>query len=243
MAYGTDLAHIHDTGFGHVARDAAPGLLGILRERGITGGRIVDLGCGSGIMAAEFLDAGLTVTGIDISPAMIRLAKHRAPGGDFVVGSVLDTPLPRAQAVTAVGEILNYRFDERQSTRTLGRLFGRIYESLEKDGLFLFDVAEPSRGRGDTERFFDTGDWTCLVRYERDEARARLTRHIVTYRKHGKTYRRAEEEHRLQLYPRGEILRLLRAAGFRAKTIPPYGGMAFPKGYCAFMAWKARGRG
>ena len=73
--YSEDLAYIHDAGYGDFARGAAPALLGALRAHGITTGRVVDLGCGSGIWAALLLDAGYEVLGIDISPAMIRLAK------------------------------------------------------------------------------------------------------------------------------------------------------------------------
>ncbi len=239
MAYETDLAHVHDTGFGSFAAVAGAGIVEIFRDRGVSQGRIVDLGCGSGIMAAHFLEAGYAVTGIDISPAMIRLAKRRAPRGDFVVGSVVDAALPRCHAVTAVGEILNYRFDRRQSAVALSRMFRRVYRALEPGGVFLFDVADVNRSRGDVQRSFDGGDWSCLIRYTHDQKRARLTRHIVAYRKVGTLYRRSEEIHELQLYRRGDLLARLRDAGFRAKTIPPYGGMNFPPGYCAFMAWKA----
>jgi len=47
-AYDEDLAYVHDVGFGDFARSVAPGVLEILRRSGITGGLVVDLGCGSG---------------------------------------------------------------------------------------------------------------------------------------------------------------------------------------------------
>jgi len=75
--YGADLAYIHDAGFGDFARKSAPGLLAILRQAGIRGGLVVDLGCGSGIWAAELTRRGYDVLGIDISRAMIRLARAR----------------------------------------------------------------------------------------------------------------------------------------------------------------------
>jgi hypothetical protein len=49
MTYGADLASIHDAGFGDFAHEAAPWLPALLRRRGIAGGRVGDLGCGSGI--------------------------------------------------------------------------------------------------------------------------------------------------------------------------------------------------
>jgi ribosomal protein L11 methylase PrmA len=54
--YQLDLAYIHDQGFGGFAKNASPGLLKLLRERGIHSGLVVDLGCGSGIWARHLQD-------------------------------------------------------------------------------------------------------------------------------------------------------------------------------------------
>jgi 2-polyprenyl-3-methyl-5-hydroxy-6-metoxy-1,4-benzoquinol methylase len=85
-AYNEDLAYIHDVGYGGFAEGAAPGVLRILREAGIGDGLVVDLGCGSGIWARHLTDAGYEVVGVDISPAMIRLARKRAPTALTSVG-------------------------------------------------------------------------------------------------------------------------------------------------------------
>jgi 2-polyprenyl-3-methyl-5-hydroxy-6-metoxy-1,4-benzoquinol methylase len=106
-AYETDLAYIHDTGYGQFARGAAPGLLTLLRDAAITGGRVVDLGCGSGIWGAELLRAGYEVTGVDISPGMVELARGRAPGAEFHLASFRQFQFPRCRAVTALGEVFN----------------------------------------------------------------------------------------------------------------------------------------
>ena len=51
--YGPDLARIHDAGFGDFARDAGDGIVAMLRDAGIRGGLVVDLGCGSGAQASS----------------------------------------------------------------------------------------------------------------------------------------------------------------------------------------------
>ena len=76
--YSDDLAYIHDSGYGDFARGAAPALLRALRTSGFQSGLVVDLGCGSGIWAQRLLDAGYKVLGLDISPAMVRLARKKA---------------------------------------------------------------------------------------------------------------------------------------------------------------------
>ncbi len=98
--YQEDLAYIHDVGFNFHARGAAQALLQIFRRHGITQGLVVDLGCGSGIWAAELVSAGYNVLGVDQSESMIRLARKKAPRAKFIRLSYLDVPLPACEAVT-----------------------------------------------------------------------------------------------------------------------------------------------
>jgi hypothetical protein len=93
-AYGRDLAYAHDAGFGHFARGAAPELLRRLRDAGLDGGLVVDLGCGSGIWARALLDAGFEVLGVDVSAA----PSTRAPGARASPRSCAASTPPCARA-------------------------------------------------------------------------------------------------------------------------------------------------
>jgi SAM-dependent methyltransferase len=228
-AYENDLAYIHDRGFGEFARGSAPGLLQLLRQNGIADGLIVDLGCGSGIWAKALADAGYQVTGVDISPAMIELARQRAPNARFQVGSFVPFRFPPCRAVTALGEVFNYLFDPKNSLRTLRRVFQVIFERLAPHGLLIFDVAEPGRCKGFGQRFMEGDDWACLVEYRNDVARRQLTRRIVSFRKVGDNYRRREETHIQQLIPTRTLAEMLRAIGFRVRLLRRYGGSPLPK--------------
>jgi len=135
--YGEDLAYIHDAGHADFALGAAPGILELLEEHGVREGLVVDLGCGSGLLARELLDAGYRVLGIDVSEAMIGIARRRAPEAEFRVASLFEADVPSCAAATAVGEVLNYLFDPENERRGLGRLFGRVYGALEPGGVFV----------------------------------------------------------------------------------------------------------
>jgi SAM-dependent methyltransferase len=224
-AYAEDLAHIHDTGYRRFAERSTPWLLARLAKHR----RVVDLGCGSGIFARRLVRAGHEVVGIDQSAAMLALARRAAPGAIFVRGSFVDAHLGRPDAITALGEVLNFRFDARAP---LERVIGRVRAALRPGGLFIFDVESPGRGDG---RDFRLGpDWATLV--ERRVRARRMTRRIVTFRKLGAAWRRAEEVHELVLHDPDDVLRVLRRSGFRARVLRGYGALRFPPTVRGFIA-------
>src|SRR5579863_439018 len=197
--YGDDLAYIHDAAFSDYGRKAAPGLLRILRRLGIKGGLVIDLGCGSGRWARELNRNGYTVLGVDQSPAFIRLARKIAPQSTFVCASLFRVKLQRCDAVTSIGECFNYCFDRKSGKPELARLFARVYRALRPGGVFIFDVAEPSRAPAEQPRRTGSqgADWAVLVETSGGKRRNALTRRIISFRKTGSRYWRREEIHLL----------------------------------------------
>lgn len=51
--------------------------------------RVLDLCTGHGVVAAELLNRGASVVGLDFSPAMIALARKTAPNAEFVQGDAM----------------------------------------------------------------------------------------------------------------------------------------------------------
>jgi SAM-dependent methyltransferase len=239
-AYREDLAYIHDAGFGDFAAGAAPWLMKLFAKHSLDKGLVVDLGCGSGIWAGQLAAAGYRVLGFDISAAMIAIARKRVPRAVFRRESFLAAELPPCVAVTAMGEVFNYLFDDRNTQRRLGNLFRRIHDALCRGGLLVFDGAEPGRvpGGGPVQKHRQGPDWTCLSTTSEDRRRKTLTREITSFRKVGGRYRRDREVHRLRLFDRAQVARQLRDIGFRVRTIRGYGPLRFPPGYVGFVARK-----
>ena len=239
-AYAEDLAFIHDAGFGGFARAAAQFVLQRLEAAGKHSGLVVELGCGSGITAEILTNAGYAVVGFDISEAMIELARARVPAAQFQQRSFVDLDLPRCDAVIAIGEVLNYRFDAKVSSVRLAKLFRNVNAALHPEGFFLFDGAEPGRvvGPGPTKGFTEGKDWVCLYVAEEDADHQNLTRTITTFRKIGESYRRDDEVHRLELFSRDAIQLELTRIGFAVEDIEGYIDLPFPAGYVGFLARK-----
>jgi SAM-dependent methyltransferase len=239
-AYREDLAYIHDVGHGAIARDAAERLIAELALARHPRGTVVDLGCGSGILAGAVVEAGYQVVGIDMSDAMVALARARAPNAEFHVGSFISVALPTSLAVTAIGEVVNYAFDPANGEAALTDLVRRAYEALVPGGILLFDVAGPDRAQaGASHRTHAMGrDWAVFVETTVAPGTGVLTRQITSFRQIGDLYRRDDEVHRLVLRETDSVLELLQGAGFEAEILPRYRSVALPPGVVAFLGRK-----
>jgi SAM-dependent methyltransferase len=239
----------HDVGFHDYALKSAPGILSILAQNHLREGLIVDLGCGSGLSAEEFTKAGYDVLGIDISESMIAMssdkplrvyARARVPNAEFRIASLFEAEIPPCNAVTSIGECLNYLFDPNSDRQNLIHLFKRIYNALNTGGLFIFDIAEPGQvTQGITKGFTEGQDWIVLVEKQENPEQSILTRRIITFRQFGEYYRRDEEVHHQQLYKAKDIADQLHRVGFQVQTMNSYGEYSLPQAHVAFVARKS----
>ncbi len=237
--YGEDLSFIHDGAFSGLAQAAGEWIVQELGAAGIERGTVVELGCGGGVTAAVLVAAGHSVVGIDCSPHMIELARRRVPAAELRTGSFVTEPLPECDAVVAVGEVLNYLFDEGNTADALDGLFGRVSAALRPGGLLVFDLDGPGRYPGGRARGWAAGDgWAVLYDAAEDPDTLTLTRAITAFRQVDASgaYRRTEERHRLRLERPDDVLRRLEAAGLRARTSPGYGDAVLAAGNTVFLA-------
>jgi len=236
-SYRDDLAYIHDAGFGHLAANAGPMVIAELQRAGFHSGLVVDLGCGSGIMARQLRDAGYDVIGIDLSESLLEIARRRVPDGTFRVGSFATADIPPCVAVTAIGEVFNYTFDAENCPAVRARAWQRIGAALAPGGLLVFDMAAPARVPPAPQRnFYEGTDWAILVETEGNAARTLLTRRMTTFRKLWDLYRRDFEVHQLQLVEPSEVTAVLQSFGFEAQTFGSYGGEPLPQGLVGYIA-------
>lgn len=230
--YQTDLAKVHDAGYGDFARKASEQLLHHFRRHGVIGGTVVDLGCGSGIWAERLVEAGYRVFGVDYSEAMIALCRQKVPQGEFVRGSLLEVPLPPCQVVTSMSECFNYLFDDANNTDAgLYVLFRRVYDALTAGGLFVFDFQQSTPLLDGVKRvhFREAEDWSIISEATVSQKERLYTRHITLFYRDGDRYRRSVETHQTRLLDSRRLASQLREVGFKVHVRRGYGSFALPE--------------
>jgi SAM-dependent methyltransferase len=234
--YREDLAYVHHKGFGRFISAVGPELVRLLKSRGIASGHVVDLGCGDGTWLRALTAAGFTATGIDQSSAFVRLARRAAPRAAVRHASLYRAAIPRCDAITALGEVLNYLPARSTGSSSLARLFRRAHSALRQGGLLIFDLLVAGRPpiNRDTARF--GRDWAVFARVREDQRRARLSRHIVTFRRRGTQYVRGEEVHELRVPTRSEVIAGLRKLGFHVRVTTRYGRVRVDGRHAVFVA-------
>lgn len=110
------------------------------RERVLERGcrKLLDVGCGGGLLAEEFARAGFEVTGIDPAPESIETARaHASASGlriDYQTGSGELLPFPEGSFdLAACCDVLEHVDD-------VDRVIGEIARVLKPGGLFCYDT-------------------------------------------------------------------------------------------------------
>jgi len=105
--------------------------------------RLLDIACGSGYAAALAAVRGATVTGIDIAPALLEIARERTPDGTFVVGEMDALPFGDEQ-FDVVTSVNGFQFALDPATA-----FAEAARVLVPGGrLAAATFAEPERNQG-----------------------------------------------------------------------------------------------
>lgn len=135
------MAPVYDDFTGHYESEAwIADLVKILERHGLTGKRLLDVGCGTGTSFMPMLAQGWEVTGCDISPAMLGLAREKA--GEKVrlaVADMLDLPeFGEFDLVWALDDAINYLLSPEELVQALAGMRA----NLAPTGLLLFDVNE-----------------------------------------------------------------------------------------------------
>lgn len=105
--------------------------------------RVLDIGCGTGVLAVQFAQDGHKVSGIDPACAMIEFAKHRE-GGDSVdwhCASITEfNNAYRFDLITMTGHAFQCLHEDEE----ILQLFRSVVRLLDNKGRFVFETRNPA---------------------------------------------------------------------------------------------------
>lgn len=147
--YGEAFADVYDDWYGDVS-DVEATVTRVVSLAG-PGGRVLELGVGTGRLAVPMAEAGLAVTGVDSSAAMLERLAAR-PGGMAVRALCGDmaTDLPDGPfdvVLVAYNTIFNLLDDGAQE-----RCFAAVAERLRAGGAFVVEAFVPDEGAPSGDR-------------------------------------------------------------------------------------------
>jgi SAM-dependent methyltransferase len=124
--------YTHD--YGH--DDWLANIEAIAVEHGLSGRRLLDVGCGTGKSFLPMLARGYDVTACDISPGMVERARS-STGADVFVADARDLPdVGSFDIAMALDDALNYVLSDEE----LEMVFEGVARNLRPGGIFVFDL-------------------------------------------------------------------------------------------------------
>jgi SAM-dependent methyltransferase len=112
-------------------------VLDTLEARGWRGGRVLDLGCGTGNSTLPFFARGYEVMGLDASAEMLEVARGKLPNVRFVAGEFSSFRLAeRFDLVVSVFDSLNNLLTPKDFLKAARR----VHSHLRPEGYFMFDM-------------------------------------------------------------------------------------------------------
>lgn len=209
-------------------------LLTALERNGLQGHRLLDVGCGTGKSFLPLLPRGWEVTGCDISPSMVKLAREKA--GDSVRLEVADMrDLPRFgefDLVWALDDAINYLLDAEELEQALVGM----RKNLATTGLLLFDVNSLLAYRtffAETE-IVERSGWKLVWtgKTTADVAPGSIcesTLESIPLEAAGSGAEASTMRHRQRHFPEAEVLGTLERAGFECLDVYGHGLDGIPR--------------
>ncbi len=114
-----------------------PNLLRVLGE--VKGKRVLDVACGQGFFSRALNDAGAQVTGADIAPELIAIAKKLGPASiRYLIAPATRMPLPDESFDAAVCVLA------LQNIKDLSGTLAQVAHLLKKGGAFVIVLNHPA---------------------------------------------------------------------------------------------------
>ncbi len=225
MASYESFAQVYDTFMDNIPYEEWEEYLsGLLKDRGIRDGLVLELGCGTGTMTELLARRGYDMIGVDNSPEMLEIAleKREKSGHDilYLLQDMCEFELyGTVRAVVCVCDSLNYILEEED----LLQVFRLVSNYLDPGGYFIFDMNTEYKYReilGETTiaENREEGSFIWENYYDEEEKLNEYELTLFLPEEDG-LYRKYEEEHVQRAYSLQKVRELLEEAGLQAEAV------------------------
>jgi len=184
--------------------------------------KILEVACGTGMLAVRFLDNGYDYLGVDISHQMLDIARAKIKTDVFVQCDMRKLPFyDRFDAVLLTGRSVSYITENQGIIDTLAG----IHHSLKNNGIFVFGIFEANAifdTMNDSEQIFELNNKKIKrINTLRMNLKTGWTYdwHAKYFIEHDGMVSEFADDSTLRAFTRDEILLFLKLAGFKVKDI------------------------
>lgn len=198
----------------------------ILTELGAGGGRLLDMGCGTGSLTVRLAERGFDVIGQDASPEMLTIAAGKSSEVMWICQNMEETEL--GGTVGAVGAVVSTldSINHLESAEAMLACFRRAAACLESGGAFVFDVNTVYKHReilADNTFVYDIDGVYCVWSNTFDERDNGVDIDLdLFFENEDGTYSRVGESFREIALTAEEYCQLLEKTGFEVVNIWEY---------------------
>ncbi|MGE0544855.1 MAG: class I SAM-dependent methyltransferase [Dehalococcoidia bacterium] len=107
------------------------------------GGPVLDVGCGTGMLACRIAAEGLSVVGVDPAEAMLAVARSR-PGSERVTWVCSDGQSMRLPQRFDLAYMTGHAFQSLLTDIEIVALLKNVADHLGRDGRFVFETRNPA---------------------------------------------------------------------------------------------------
>ncbi len=212
------LAPVYDRlGMADFAERMTPALIDYAQAHDWIGRRVVDLGCGTGTSVRWLANKGYNITGIDLSPAMLRLAQQSITNTglsyQFYEGDVRALSNLHDIDLALALDVVN----ELNSLRDLETVFASVAHVLSDNRLFVFDlhtIEGLAHRDSETGVVVDEDTFTAFLTHRFDYDRQASMGEYILFQRQKAGWHRQHTRRVLRGFPIQVVTALLQRAGF-----------------------------
>lgn len=168
--------------------------------------RILELACGSANVSSLLVKKGLTVDASDISPNMLKVAANKPFAPNLTLHNMTQKlPSDQYDLTLLLFDSLNYLNDLNE----VEIILNNIYETLVKNGIFIFDITTLKNCENHFNRFInveDDNDMVLIHKSDYEPTSYFQTTELTFFIKKGFLYARHDEKHRQKIFKVSDLI-------------------------------------